>query len=391
MVLTIDRVMQGQVQKILEAETQRYDADSGQIIIVEPKTGRILTMAQWPSFDPNEFGTAYEKYEISGDQEFTERNDLAFNQRIPTIRDEEGRYYRYYNNWGPEVFKNKLVTEVYEPGSVMKAITVAAGLNAKEIDPKSLYEDNGPIDVLDEFTIKNADDIYGGWTTILEGLIKSRNTMIAYLTRKMGVKLWYDYMVNFGFGQFTDIKLPGEQKGVLEFWKRWDESELITRGFGQGISSTPLQMAMGFSALANGGYLMAPRLVEEIHYPDGKKEIFESETIRRVITEETYHKIKAMLKTSIDNGYAEQAQVAGYSLMGKTGTSQTYRGGRAQTGEGTTITSFAGYGPYADPDWVVLIKYDFPKVSQWGSETAAVTFSRVAKFLMDHYGVQPNK
>ncbi len=390
-VLTIDRVLQEGIQQILEYDTQTFGADSGQIIVVDPRDGKLLGMVHFPTFDPNEFGRAYEKYEIDADQKFADEASKDFNQRIPTVRDEEGRYYRYYNKWGPEVFRNKLVSDVYEPGSVMKAITVAAALNAGEVEPNTTFNDPGPVDVLDgEFTIKNADDIYAGRLSVVEGLIKSRNTMIAYITRKMGAKLTYEYLKDFGFGEYTDIDLPGEQQGVLEYWQDWDESELITRGFGQGISSTPLQMVMGFAALANGGYVLQPRIIEEIRHPNGVVEKTEREVIKRAIGEQSYLQTKAMLRTSIDKGYASKAQAKGYKLMGKTGTSQTYdTAGRALRGEGTTITSFAGYGPYLEPEWVVLIKYDYPTQSQWGSDTAAVTFSKVARFLMRHYGVPP--
>jgi len=152
-----------------------------------------------------------------------------------------------------------------------------------------------------------------------------------------------------------------------------------------------LQMVMSFSALANGGYLMKPLLVEEVRSSDGTVRTFQPEKVRRVISDETYNKIKAMLLNAVNNGIARGARVWGYSVMGKTGTSQTYKHGKAQEGEGTTITSFAGFGPIKDPAFVILVKFDRPKVSQWGSETAAGTFRRVAEFLFQHFGIPPDK
>ncbi len=387
--ISIDRVIQGEVEKILEEDLKRFDADFGQVIVVEPKTGRILAMANAPSFDSNEFGKAFLRYEITPEQELEDREDENFNQRISTVVD-RGRYYRYFNKWGPEVFRNKIISDVYEPGSVVKALTMVAALNTDEVSPQTTFNDNGPIKV-DEFEIRNADEKYEGITTMVEVINRSLNTGIAFITRKMGAKLLYEYLTNFGFGQYTDIELDGEADGQLEFWKDWEESELVTRGFGQGMNSTALQMAMAFASLANGGYLMKPILVEEIRYPDGKVKEFYPEKIRRVISDESYNTIKAMLLNSVSNGIARGAKVWGYSVMGKTGTSQTYKNGKVLEGLGTTIASFAGFGPFDDPAFVILVKFDRPRTSQWGSETASGTFQRIAEFLFQHLGIPPDK
>ncbi len=387
--ISIDRIIQNQVEKILEEDLKRFDADSGQVIVIEPQTGKILAMAHAPSFDPNEFGNAYLRYEITPEQEQLDREDETFNQRIPTIV-EESKYYRYFNKWGPNVFRNKIVSDLYEPGSVMKAVTMAAAINTDEVSPNTIYQDTGPIEV-EGFNIRNSDKIYAGPTSMISVINRSLNTGIAFITRKMGRKLWYDYLKKFGFGDYTDIQLDGELKGQVKFWQDWAESELITQGFGQGISATPLQMAIAFSALANGGYLVKPILIEEIKYPNGEIKKFYPEQIRRVISDSTYHKIKSMLLNAVNNGVARGARVKGYSVMGKTGTSQTYHNGKALEGLGTTITSFAGFGPFSEPKFVVLVKYDHPKTSQWGSETAAITFQSIAKFLFNYFEIPPDR
>ncbi len=387
--ISIDRIIQNQVEKILEEDLKKFDADFGQVIVLNPHTGEILAMAHTPSFNPNEFGNAYLRYEITPEQEKLDREDETFNQAIPTII-EDGKYYRYFNKWGPNVFRNKIVSDLYEPGSVMKAITMAAAINTDEVTPNTIYQDTGPIEV-EGFLIRNSDKTYAGPTSMISVINRSLNTGIAFITRKMGRKLWYDYLKKFGFGDYTDIQLDGELKGQVKFWQDWAESELITQGFGQGISVTPLQMAIAFSALANGGYLIKPILVEEIRYPNGEVKKFYPEEIRRVISDSTYLKIKSMLLNSVNNGAARGARVKGYSVMGKTGTSQTYRNGKALEGLGTTITSFAGFGPFSDPKFVVLVKYDHPKVSQWGSETAAITFKSIAKFLFNYFEVPPDR
>ncbi len=387
-VLSIDRVIQNAVEKILEVDIKKFDADAGQVIVIEPQTGRILAMAHAPTFDPNNFGDVFSTFTVTEKKEEFDRADKNFNRRIPTIKSEKGYLFRYFNIWGPAVFRNKIVLDEYEPGSVIKSLTMAAAINAAEVTPQTTYNDNGPIEV-DNFKIRNSESEYNGITTMIDVINKSLNTGIAFITRKMGAQMLHEYLKNFGFGQFTDIEIDGEAKGQLEFWQDWEESELITRGFGQGFTASPLQVALSYGALANGGYLMKPLLIEKIISPDGEEESFESERIRRIISEETYQTIKAMLLNSIENGVARGAGVRGHSLMGKTGTSQTYRNGKALTGLGTTITSFAGFGPYNDPKFVILVKLDYPKVSQWGSETAAGTFRRVADFLFDYYQIPP--
>ncbi len=388
-ILSIDRGIQGQVEKILEEDVKRYEADFGQVIVVEPATGRILAMAHSPTFDPNEFGKVFTRYEISPEQENADREDPEFNQRIPTVVD-GAKYFRYFNKWGPEVFRNKVVADLYEPGSVMKPLTIAAAINADEVTPLTTFRDTGPIEV-DEFKIRNVDKIYAGETSMIDVLNRSINTGIAFVTQKMGAKLLYEYFKNFGFGQYLDVQLDGEAQGQLEFWKDWADSELVTRGFGQGISSTPLQMAMAFSALANGGYLMKPLLVEEIHYPGGEVGKFYPEKIRRVISDETAHTMKAMLLNSVTNGIARGAKVPGYTVMGKTGTSQTYKHGEVLEGVGTTVGSFIGFAPLKEPAFLILVKMDRPKTSQWGSETSAGTFRRVAEFLFQYMNIPPDK
>ncbi len=389
-VLSIDRRIQGMVEKILLEDLERFQADFGQVVVVEPDTGRILAMANAPTFDPNEFRKVFLNYEIPVEQEQADRGDEFFNQRIPTEAI-EGKLYRYFNVWGPQVFRNRAVADSYEPGSVMKAVSMAAAINADEVTPQTTFNDDGPIEV-DQFRIRNSDKVYAGPTSMISVLDRSLNTGIAFITRKMGAKLTYEYLRDFGFGQFTDIELDGEEEGELEFWHDWAESELITRGFGQGILASPLQMTMAFAALANGGYLMKPILVEEIRYNDERgTRTFKPEPIRRVISDQTSATIKSMLLSGVNKGVANEAQVYGYTVMGKTGTSQTYRNGFALEGIGTTIASFAGFGPIKDPAFVVLVKYDYPKTSQWGSKTAAVTFQRVADFLFEYLEIPPDR
>jgi cell division protein FtsI/penicillin-binding protein 2 len=343
-------------------------------------------MANAPSFDPNEYGKSFLKYEIPPEQYQLDLEDENFNQRIPTLN-EDGRIFRYFNVWGPAVFRNKLVADLYEPGSVMKALTMAAAINSAEVTPTTIYQDTGPVEV-DEFSIRNSDSTYAGPTSMISVLNRSLNTGIAFVTQKMGSKLVYEYLKDFGFGQYTDVELPGEADGGLEFWQDWSESELVTRGFGQGISVTPLQMVMGFATLANGGYLYKPIIVEEVRYQDGRPpKVFHPEVVRRVVGNEAYNATKSMLLNVVSSGTGRAARVNGYSVMGKTGTSQTYRNGKVLEGVGTTIASFAGFGPIQEPKFVMLVKLDDPKDVAFSASSAAPLFGEIAKFMLNYYQV----
>lgn len=386
--LTIDRFIQGEVEKILAEDLAHFQADAGQIIVLEPSTGKVLAMVNAPLFDPNNYGEAYLRYEISSEQETEQRESEEFNPRIPTIRDGNS-FYRYFNNWGPEVFRNKALTDEYEPGSVIKALTMAVALNADEVSPQTTYNDIGPIEV-DEFKIRNADEVYAGKTTMIEVINRSLNTGTAFITQKMGARMVYESFRAFGFGEYTDINFPGEAQGQLEYWNDWEASELVTRGFGQGFTANVLQVALSFGAIANGGYLMKPILVEKVIHPDGTEDLTVPERKRRIVSEESSQTIRAMLLSAVKNGTGRAARINGYSVLGKTGTSQTYKNGKARTGIGTTIATFAGLAPMEDPQFVIVVKYDYPKLSQWGSETAAVTFRKVTQFLFDYYKLPPD-
>ncbi|MBD3360407.1 hypothetical protein GF366_01240, partial [Candidatus Peregrinibacteria bacterium] len=413
-VLTIDRSIQLKIEQILKEAVEYYRANSGQVLIMEPKTGKIITMAHYPTFDPNDYGNAFKKVEI----EFTpeEMNSLyptedegVYNYYINEItldkyivfeeKDEEGnsQFYRYENFVGPEVYHNKIVSWPYEPGSVFKSIAMSIGIDDGDITPNTTYNDTGPIEVdwnpyteSYDFKIKNSDGYFGlvNMTTVLS---KSLNTGMTFIAKKIGPALFYSYLEKFGFLDRTDIEFDSETTGKVEYWEDWSESELATHAFGQGITVTMIQLANAYCTIVNGGVMMRPYIVDEIRHDDGTVTENEPHEIRRVISEDTSAKMVAMLVNSTEEGVAKEAQVDSHYVGGKTGTSQTYKHGRAISGSGTTITSFAGLGPVNDPKFVILVKLDHPRENEWGSQTAAPTFSKIAEYLFDYYNIPPDK
>jgi stage V sporulation protein D (sporulation-specific penicillin-binding protein) len=414
-VLTIDRSVQLNIERILEEAVESHRADSGQIIIMNPKTGAITAMAHYPSFNPNEYGDVFRKKEIrltpeeirgleetmnEGIYYFYVNKDIGDRYTVFKEQDSNGniRYFRYENYFGPEVYHNKIISWPYEPGSVFKTIAMAAAIDDGTISSNTTFNDDGPIGVdfnvhtqKHDFYIRNALDRYLGLTNMKTVLAESLNTGMTFISKKMGAPLYYSYLKKFGFLDRTDIELDEESLGRIQHFDKWTESMLATATFGQGITVTMIQLANAYSAIANGGILMQPYIIEEIRHGDKTITQNEPRQIRRVISEDTASKIKAMLIYTMESEIAHKIWLNSHQIAGKTGTSQTYRYGRALTGSGTTIGSIAGFGPIHDPQFVIVVKLDKPRSSVWGSDTAGPTFKKVAEYLFNYYNIPPDK
>jgi len=382
-VLTIDRVVQAEVEKRLAKAVEDFKANDGDVVIMDPFTGKIIAMAQYPTFDPNKYADVYKTTEIHYDP-----------GKTMTVLKKTGdnTYLTYVNKFGPAVFVNDMVSNVYDPGSIFKPVTVSIGIDSGEITPRTTYYDTGEISV-DEYTIHNATQACLGFHDMTHALNYSCNIGMVTIAKKLGKSLFYNYIINYGFGERTDIELDEESKGVVPFYRNWAAANLATIAFGQGISVTPLQMAVAYSALANGGLVLQPHIVQEIISPDGKTDETGVDIVRRVISKETADTMTAMLISSVENGVARKVRLEKYFIAGKTGTSQIAAKNRAgfEEGEGTTIASFAGYAPANNPKFVMIVKINRPRSSQWGESTAAVLFKDISEFLLEYYNIPPDR
>ena len=446
-VLTIDRFIQKQVENILTEAVKKYKAESGQVIIMDPFTGRIIAMASAPIFDSNEYGQVFVREPIFVDSKkqkeivvelihpdtnafilkayigdvfsdegrehlsLEKQNEISEIEKLYDLRD-ISRYYlyvgenqrleifpteksdiwlKYVNGIGVGAYLNRNIQSIYEPGSVLKAVTMGVAIDQGEVSPSDIYHDDGPVKV-DEYTIKNALNTYYGEVTMTNCLEYSINTCMTSVSEKLGRKLFQRMLVRFGFGRVTGISLEDEQPGEIQSWRQWSNALLATAAYGQGISATPLQVITAISALANGGKLMKPIIIDRVMQNDGT--IIQSQplAIDQVITPESSATITAMLTSAVTNGYAKTAKVPGYRIAGKTGTSQIAGpGGRYETGTGAGITSFAGYAPINHPKFVILVKFDRPHRIEYGSESAAPVFKDIAAFLFKYYGIPPDE
>lgn len=404
--LTIDRAVQLEVEKILAKGVETYQADSGQAIVMDARTGSIIAMAQSPTFNPNAYGDIFEKYQIELSDE-QKQNLYATGEgdnvkywlyiqkdpplRIELFRDKENPelYYAYLNKVGPEVYKNKMINEVFEPGSIFKPLAMAAAINAGEVEPNTTFNDTGPLKV-DEYEIHTFDNTYYGIETMTQVLERSSNTGMAFIAQKLGRSLFYSYLKAFGFTERVGFGLQDEVLGTLAPPDTWADSELVTKAFGQGISVTPIQMIQAFSAITNEGVMMQPYVIKKIRYADGAVEDFEPTVVRQVLTEESAQKLVAMMVSTAVNGYGFLALDKHY-FAGKSGTAQTYKYGKALSGRGTTIGSFVGFGPIDDPKFLVLIKLDHPRANEFGANTSGHIFHDIASYLFDYYNIPPDK
>jgi cell division protein FtsI/penicillin-binding protein 2 len=194
---------------------------------------------------------------------------------------------------------------------------------------------------------------------------------------------------DYGFTTRTNLGFNDEVLGKLEHYSNWTESELVTKAFGQGISITPIQLIQAYTALANGGTMMKPYIVKKIDHPNGTTEEFEPEALRQVISKDTSEKIIAMM-TDVVESYAS-ISIDDHYFAGKSGTAQTYKWGQALSGAGTTIASFMGIGPIEDPEFLVIVKFDHPRKSEWAESTSGQTLRLIMAFLYDYYSIPPDK
>ncbi len=339
--LYLDRSIQFIVQEKLKEAVKKYEAKSGSVVIMDPKTGGILAMASYPDFDPNTFS----KYDS-------------------------------------EYYINPVVSLSYEPGSTFKIITVASGIEEQLITPETRCDICDKPFKVDQYTIRTWNDKYHPNSTITEGLINSDNVAMVFVSQKLGIEKFKNYIEKFGIGQLTNIDLQGEIAPSLR--NSWSNVDLYTSSFGQGILVTPIQMLSAASAIANDGKLMTPRIVQK--FVENEDEIpIDPKIVRQVISKETADTLTQMMVEVAAQGDAKWAIPKGYKIAGKTGTAQVSIGGEYDSEK--TIASFVGFAPADNPAFVMLTIIQEPKTSEWGSETAAPLFFDIVKKLFIYLGI----
>jgi cell division protein FtsI (penicillin-binding protein 3) len=294
----------------------------------------------------------------------------------------------YWNVLDTRLFVNPAISSQYEPGSVFKVLTAAVALENGLVSPDTVFYDEGQIEVGGQVVLNASRQAYG-YVTLTEVLIHSLNVEMARISTLMGPEVFYRGIRAFGIDHRTGVDLAGEVVGELRVpggWQ-WHESDLATNAFGQGLAVTPLQMISAVAAIANEGVLMQPYVVAEKIYPDGRVEQAQPAPIGYAISAETAHTVAEMMAQTVEQGI-QRAQVPNYRIAGKTGTAQMWT--PLGYDEQKTIASFVGFAPVDDPQVIVLVRLDKPTSSEWGAQTAAPTFSRLAKRLFILLQIPPD-
>ena len=350
LMLTLDEVIQFTAEYHLTKQVERYKADSGMAVVMNPNSGEIYAMANVPQFNPNN-----------------------------------------YNKFTPETRKNNTVVSSYEPGSIFKPIVAAAALDNGIAQPHDkFFCENGSFKIGGR-NIGEAENHEYGSLSMQEIIAKSSNIGAIKIAQKLGKDSFYEYIRKFGFGEKTSIRLPGVSSGLLGKRKNWNERSLASISFGQEIAVTPLQMVVALSAIANGGTLMEPHIAKAL-MRDGKiiKEI-KPKKIRRVISEKTSRQMMEILKFVVENGTGKKAAIDGFEVAGKTGTAQKYIAETQSYSKTEFISSFIGYAPADNPRLAILVMIDNPKGRHWGGVVAAPVFVKIAEKSLRHLNVTSSK
>jgi len=317
-------------------------------VISDPKTGAIKAMASFPNYDPNEYN------------------------KVEDINE----------------YLNPVTQNLYEPGSIFKPITMAAGLDTGKISPDTTYVDTGSVQIKGS-VISNALNRSYGLSDMSKVLEKSINTGAVFVERTVGNEDFRKYVEAFGFNRPTGIDLTSEIGGNINNLKGNKEIDFATASFGQGIAVTPLELVAAIGAIANGGKLMKPYVVEKMVHSDGQEEKIEPQQTRQVISEQTANKLTAMLVNTVRNGY-DKVKIKGYFIAGKTGTAQVPLENEAGYSE-ETIHTFVGYAPAYNPKFLVLVKMDKPRGIGFASDSLGPVFANIARYLFNYYEIPPDE
>ena len=343
--LTVDEVIQYIAEKELDEAVSRSNAKSGTVIVMNPKTGEVLAMAVSPRFDPNAVAALV-----------------------------------------PDRWRNRALTDTYEPGSTMKTMIAAAALEEKVMTPGSMiYGENGQLSIANT-VIHDHEKL--GWMTFAQMIQKSSNIGAAKVGIALGEWRVFDYLKEFGFGEKTGVDLPGETSGLLRGPRQWGKRSLASISMGQEIGVTPLQMVTAMSAIANGGVLMKPYVVSEVRNAKGQ---LMAQTMpqakRRIVSLDTARTLTTLLEGVVTIGTGGKAGIPGYRVAGKTGTAQKVDPRTGAYSSTLLVGSFLGYVPAENPRLAMIVVIDEPKGEGWGGVVAAPVFRRIGEQVLNYLGV----
>ena len=349
LVLTIDSAIQAQAGTLLAAAVKKWQANSGSIVVMNPKSGDILAMASSPDFDANNYFVVLDK----------------------------------------NIFVNPVTLKRYEPGSVFKPITMAIGIETNAVTPETEYYNTGSIKINDKTISNSLPNEVLGWQTMTTVLEQSLNTGAIFVEQKVPKDIFLKYLKDFGINSKTGIDV-NEVSGDLSGLSSMRDVNFATASFGQGVALTPIELLQALSVIANGGKLVRPHLVVKIVSRNGETYETKNDSPAQIISSETSIKLINMLVKAVENGSGRRAQVKGYTIAGKTGTAQVpdlKNGGYLDE----YIHTFVGFAPAYDPKFIALIKLDNPKGVRFAESTTVPVFHDLAQFIFSYLAIPPDK
>ena len=350
-ITTIEPTVQKYLEKVLEQIQDKWKPETTGAIVIDPNTGEIIAMSSLPNFNPNN------------------------TKGIKDVR----------------VLSNPLVESAYEMGSIIKPLTMATALDFGAITADYKYDDTGTM-ILNGKKISNHDNLVRGMTSMQDLLGYSLNIGAAKIALKVGKDAFASYFFSFGFGTKTGIDLPNESSGIVGNLKTAKDVEIATASFGQGIAVSPIAVAKALSILANGGYIIRPHLVKEIHYNDGTIEKVSINNKNRVLKKQTTDEVTEMLVKVVDNSLLKGAiKNDRYSIAAKTGTAQISDPVKGGYYPDRYLHSFFGYFPAYNPKYLVFFFQVYPKGTEYASDTLTEPFNQMTKFLINYYNIAPDR
>jgi len=349
LVLTIDSAIQAQAGTLLAAAVKKWQANSGSIVVMNPKSGDIIAMASFPDFDANNYSVVSDK----------------------------------------SIFVNPVTLKRYEPGSVFKPITMAIGIETNAVTPETEYYNTGSVKINDKTISNSLPNEVLGWQTMTTVLEQSLNTGAIFVEQKVPKDVFLKYLKDFGINSKTGIDV-NEVPGDISVLSNMRDVNFATASFGQGVALTPIELLRALSVIANGGKLVRPHLVAKIVSRNGETYEVKNDLPTQIISSETSAKLINMLVKVVENGSGRRAQVKGYTIAGKTGTAQVpdlKNGGYLDE----YIHTFVGFAPAYDPKFIALIKLDNPRGVRFAESTVVPVFHDLAQFIFSYLAIPPDK
>lgn len=412
--LTIDKNVQKTIEDIIDEDIFEYWANNINVVVMDPQTWNVIAMATHPRFDPNNPWTAYELVKVTPDKYPQPSVNLRWSRvlAVDNVNWQEYIYnskkvllreisyeelddpmldkYVFANRQWAWVYRNHAVQDIYEPWSIFKPILMAVWIDSWEINRYDMYQDNWSVKI-DEFTIKNVSSKCLWYNTFQNAMNFSCNVWMIRIAQAIWKNIYHKYLDSFGFWKSTWIELSWEVAWSLAPVEAWSRAQLFTTSYWLWVWVTMVQMAAAYSTIANGWIYYKPQIIKKIEFADWKVDIYKPNPTHRVLKESTSKLMTEVLVDWVEKWEAKVWKVEWYTLAWKTWTAQIAYKWKYETWAASTMASYAWFWPAEDPKFVIIVRVERPRKSEWWGATAWKTFNKIAKYLVSYYKIPPKK